>query len=123
MKRRRWITLAIMLGFAVFCLLTFRSSLTPYVTFAQARGMNGSVQVRGTLVPGTLAARAETQGLTFLLRDESGEEMAVVYRGVRPEGLEEASGLVAAGKYREGQFAADQLLVKCPSKYQGSVKK
>jgi cytochrome c-type biogenesis protein CcmE len=26
---------------------------------------------------------------------------------------------VAVGSYREGAFHADQLLVKCPSKYQG----
>ncbi|HWR37885.1 MAG TPA: hypothetical protein VN611_00165 [Patescibacteria group bacterium] len=56
MKRRRWIAIAAMAFLTLFCLLTFRDSLTPYVTFAQARSMNGSVQVRGTLVPGTLAA-------------------------------------------------------------------
>jgi cytochrome c-type biogenesis protein CcmE len=42
----------------------------------------------------------------------------VIYNGVKPANLEEAEEIVVIGRYTQGQFEADQLLVKCPSKYQ-----
>ncbi|MGH9361973.1 MAG: cytochrome c maturation protein CcmE, partial [Thermoanaerobaculia bacterium] len=44
----------------------------------------------------------------------------------KPANFEDAISIVAIGRYDQagGEFAADQLLVKCPSKYQGAeVKK
>jgi len=45
--------------------------------------------------------------------------MSVLYSGIKPGNFEEATEIVAVGSYRDGSFYADQLLVKCPSKYQG----
>ena len=52
------------------------------------------------------------------LQDENGEIMEITYKGVKPANFEQATSVVAIGQYREGSFRADQLLVKCPSKYQ-----
>ena len=49
--------------------------------------------------------------------------MPVTYRGVRPGNFEQATSLVAIGTYRGEAFQADQILVKCPSKYQALEKK
>lgn len=122
MKRRHFIGIGIIILFAVFSVVTFRSSLTPYVTFAQAKGMPGDVQVRGIVVPSSIMQGDGVRKVKFLLRDESGEEVTVVYSGTKPDGLEQATSVVAVGKYSEGQFVTQKLLVKCPSKYQGSVK-
>jgi cytochrome c-type biogenesis protein CcmE len=51
--------------------------------------------------------------------DEDGNTMTVHYDGVKPGNFEEAVQIVAVGSYRDGVFHAEQLLVKCPSKYQG----
>jgi cytochrome c-type biogenesis protein CcmE len=56
--------------------------------------------------------------LVFALRDDKKEVMDVVYKGVKPVNFEMATNVVAIGTYKDGRFAADQLLVKCPSKYQ-----
>jgi cytochrome c-type biogenesis protein CcmE len=46
--------------------------------------------------------------------------MMVVYDGAKPANFEQADQVVVIGRYENGLFVADQLLVKCPSKYQGS---
>jgi cytochrome c-type biogenesis protein CcmE len=52
---------------------------------------------------------------------ESGDTMQVRYHGVKPGNFEDAISIVAIGQYSADQeeFAANKLLVKCPSKYQG----
>lgn len=45
--------------------------------------------------------------------------MPVFYYGVVPGNFDQATSVVLKGKPSEGVFVADQMLVKCPSKYQG----
>jgi cytochrome c-type biogenesis protein CcmE len=123
MKKYRLICLAVIAGFIAYSVFVFQSSVTPYVTFAQAKSAKGAVQVKGTLAAPRITLTEDGRFTQFMLRDDAGEEVSVVYRGVKPEGLDEATGIVAIGKYSNGQFLADKLLVKCPSKYQGSVSK
>lgn len=125
-KRRHLAGLFVIAIFLVFSAISFQSSLTPYVTFAQAKSASGSVQVKGVLVSPYISPMDGGKGIDFLLRDEAGEEVRVTYLGAKPDNIEEATSIVAIGKYRGSQFAAEKLLVKCPSKYQnaqGSVKK
>jgi cytochrome c-type biogenesis protein CcmE len=46
--------------------------------------------------------------------------MLVEYSGTKPGNFEQADKVVLIGRYQNGIFSADQLLVKCPSKYQGT---
>ena len=97
----------------------FQKSLTPYVPFAEARRSGSSSQVNGTLAdPAKVQYDVDKGELVFALQDETHETMTVVYRGVKPANFEQATSVVAIGTYKEGRFEADQLLVKCPSKYQ-----
>lgn len=126
LKRRHVISLIVIAAFAIFSIYTYQSSLTPYVTFAQAKSINGSVQVRGVLTGDKISTSESGKLVQFMLRDEQGETVPVFYQGVKPEGMETATSIVAIGKYKDGKFMAEKLLVKCPSKYQsaqGSVNK
>ena len=125
MKRRHGIGIAVIVIFLIFSVINFQGSLTPYVTFSQAKTMNGSVQVRGVLASEQVVMTDDGQAVKFKLRDEKGQEAVVVYKGIKPDGIEQATSIVAIGKYQNDQFSAEKLLVKCPSKYQsaqGSVK-
>lgn len=125
MKKRHGIGIAIIAIFIIFSAVSFKSSLTPYVTFAQAKTMTGSVQVRGVLGAEQVNVTEDGQGIASRLRDEKGQEALVVYKGTKPDGIEQATSIVAIGKYHNEQFIAEKLLVKCPSKYQsaqGSMK-
>ncbi len=104
------------IGFGV---TSFQKSLTPYVPFAEARRSGTSSQVNGTLSdPSTVKYDVDKAELVFALQDEKHEVMEVVYKGVKPANFEQATSVVAIGTFKEGRFEADQLLVKCPSKYQ-----
>jgi len=122
MKLRHSIGFLIIIAFLAYSFTVFQTSLTPYVSFAQAKSSTGAVQVRGVLATEKITVTENGKTVTFSLRDEAGEEVSVIYQGAKPEGLDQATSIVAVGKYQNDQFVAEKLLIKCPSKYQGSVK-
>lgn len=99
-------------------LTSFKKTMTPYITFREARGASGMVQVSGTLANKDYTLKAAEQFLRFQLKDLNGDVMPVVYRGTIPGNFDQAVSIVAIGEYRGDHFEADKLLVKCPSKYQ-----
>lgn len=107
------VVLAVVVGVS-----SFNKTVTPYISFAEARRSTGLVQVNGVLADKEYVMRQEEQFLSFRLRDEAGEVLPVEYRGVIPGNFDQATSIVAIGRYRAGTFEAEQLLVKCPSKYQ-----
>ena len=102
---------------------SFRKSVTPYIPFDEARHASGLVQVNGTLADKHYVARPAEQFLEFKLRDQKGRVMPVTYRGVIPGNFDQATMVVAIGRYHTDHFEAEQLLVKCPSKYQDEADK
>ena len=102
---------------------SFRRTMTPYIGFAEARRASGLVQVNGKLADKDYVLKPEEQFLRFNLRDEQGEVMPVEYRGVIPGNFDQAVSVVAIGRYQSDHFEAQQLLVKCPSKYQAEADK
>lgn len=96
---------------------TFESALTPYVPIAEAMTAQGLVQVSG-LVDGGKSAYDANGNFTFVLTDDKGNKLPVLYKRVKPANFDQAVGVVAIGRQRNGMFEADQLLVKCPSKYE-----
>jgi len=98
---------------------SFRKTVTPYIGFTEARAAtSGMVQVNGTLASKDYVLKADEQYLAFSLKDDKGDVLPVVYRGTIPGNFDQAVSIVAIGAYRGDHFEAEQLLVKCPSKYQ-----
>ena len=83
----------------------------------------GMVQVNGVLADKNYVLKQNEQYLQFKLKDERGEVMMVEYRGVIPGNFDQATSIVAIGRYANDRFEADQLLVKCPSKYQAEAER
>jgi cytochrome c-type biogenesis protein CcmE len=102
---------------------SFKKTVTPYITFAEARRSSGLVQVNGVLADKEYVMKQEEQYLSFRLKDDHGEVLPIEYRGVIPGNFDQATSIVAIGRYHEGTFAAEQLLVKCPSKYQAEAER
>ena len=120
MKKGYWIAAALAAGFGVLGITAFTKTLTPYLTFDEARAARGTVQVMGGLDKASDRYDRESQRLYFDLVDDRGRRMPVVYSGVRPANFGDAISIVAIGRYRDGRIEAEKLLVKCPSKYQGA---
>lgn len=55
--------------------------------------------------------------LSFHMIDKEGEEAEVLYFGAKPQDFEQSDEVVLIGNYDSGQFVANSLLLKCPSKY------
>ena len=102
---------------------SFKKSMTPYISFAEARHASGLVQVNGKLADKNYVLRRDEQFLEFKLRDSKDEILPVVYRGVIPGNFDQAVSIVAIGRYSGDHFEAENLLVKCPSKYQAEAEK
>ncbi|TMQ74157.1 MAG: cytochrome c maturation protein CcmE [Candidatus Eisenbacteria bacterium] len=102
---------------------SFKKTVTPYISFAEAKSSAGLVQVNGVLADKQYVLKQQEQFLSFRLRDAKGEVLPVEYKGVIPGNFDQATSIVAIGRYTDGKFAAEQLLVKCPSKYQAAAEK
>jgi cytochrome c-type biogenesis protein CcmE len=112
--------LAVAVGVGV---TSFKKSVTPYISFAEARRSSGLVQVNGVLADKQYVLKPNEQYLSFRLKDEKGEILPVEYHGVIPGNFDQATSIVALGRYQGDHFEAEQLLVKCPSKYQAEAQK
>jgi cytochrome c-type biogenesis protein CcmE len=122
MNRRTWWTIlgvAAIVAFVAFGFGAFRSNLTPYVSFQQARATKDAVQVAGKLVQGSDAFEESSSRLLFTLTDDHGDTLRIAYKGLKPGNFNEATQVVAIGRFHGGVLEAEKLLVKCPSKYQG----
>ena len=113
----------LLLAFAGFSFTTFKDSMTPYVSYQQARQGDRIVQVAGALEKGSYSYAEAKESLYFTLKDpKTNENLRVRFKGVKPGNFEDAISIVAIGRYDEQakEFEAQKLLVKCPSKYQGA---
>lgn len=110
-------------GFTYLGLNAFQKTLTPYVSFAEARTSEGTnVQVTGDLREDRLSWYSSDESRTFLfymVEVETGDTLLIAYDGVKPATFDEAVGIVAIGTFDGTYFRANQVLTKCPSKYEG----
>ncbi|MBD3852576.1 MAG: cytochrome c maturation protein CcmE [Acidobacteria bacterium] len=120
-QRRIWYAVGgvLVVAFLAYGTTSFKSNLTPYVSFEEASRSERKVQIAGGLVENSTKYIDESEELRFTMLEEDGDTMTVLYKGVKPGNFEEAIQIVAVGNYGDGVFHAEQLLVKCPSKYQG----
>ena len=118
MKPKYIVGILIIVVFIVFAAINLSKSLTPYVSLDDAKRSSKVVQVKGQRVHGSEKFDVDSKVFTFKMADDKGEQFEVIYHGVKPANMEQAEEIVVIGRYTQGHFEADQLLVKCPSKYQ-----
>ncbi len=95
-----------------------QQSFRPYTERIEEAVESGrSIQLVGFL--GSAGAYDAQGRFTFVLEDETGRRVTVVSRKPKPSHFELATSIVVIGRYDDEQrvFLADQVLVKCPSKY------
>jgi cytochrome c-type biogenesis protein CcmE len=110
------IVMAIVLGY-----YGLQSAFRPYTTsVTEAIDSQRGVQLAGFLYPADLGSYDATGNFTFSMQDSTGKVVKVIYPKPKPANFEKAVSIVAIGHYdvAKGAFLADDMLVKCPSKYQ-----
>ena len=102
---------------------SFSGSTSDYLKIAEVKAL-GSDQTRnsrvaGEIVPNTVKWTTQDLHLTFDIQDETGQ-LAISYHGPQPDMLVDAVEAVVVGKYDPAAqvFEAEELLMKCPSKYE-----
>lgn len=108
-----------------FAFLAFNGSTVYYLTVDEIQDQGTSAygvqnRVSGKLVPGSFLRESEGTVASFALADVDGQHtMNASFDGVVPDlFFNDHSEIIAEGSYSpEGVFHADQIIVKCPSKY------
>ena len=107
-----------LIGLAVWLgIQSLGTSLTPYVNVSEAKSSERNVQVMG--YP---QGKGEVKDgvFHFSMKDDMGQPVDVLYKQPKPGNFDQAVSVVAIGTFDQAKnvFVADDLLVKCPSKYQ-----
>ncbi|MBI5403936.1 MAG: cytochrome c maturation protein CcmE [Ignavibacteriae bacterium] len=113
----------IVIAFIVVGFISFMGSKIEYANFQQAQEKKKTVEVRGVWQKDKETHYdAATNMFTFYMKDENNTEMKVMLNDAKPNNFETAGELmiVAKGKVKDGVFYADNVLTKCPSKYEGT---
>lgn len=117
---------AIILGVIAFVMFSsFQSNTVYYFTLpelsAQRAQLTGQmIRVNGPLDKNSIQIDQKNLVLEFNMQDGN-VVLPVVYRGVIPDTLKSGETVVAEGRLdANGTFQADNILVKCPSKYEKS---
>jgi len=115
------VVVAVVIG--VLIATSFSGSTSDYLTVANVKALGPdqtrNSRVAGAIVPDSVQWNTRDLHLTFAIQDETGQ-LAISYFGPQPDMLVDAVEAVVIGKYDPaGQvFNADELLMKCPSKYE-----
>jgi cytochrome c-type biogenesis protein CcmE len=125
-KAKYYIGAAIILAFLVWGASAFMTTTVQYVSLDQAEKATRMVQVMGKIDFEAVHYNSDDSRLEFAVYDpeapdpQSAKRLDVVYYGVVPGNFDQATSVVLKGTPGvDGKFIAEQMLVKCPSKYQG----
>jgi len=114
----------IVLAVGYLIVSSFGGATAYYLTVEEVRAEGPSertVRVAGNVVGETIEWNAKELMLKFKIADASGS-LAVIYNGPRPDMLQDEAEAIVEGRYIEGgSFEASNLLLKCPSKYEGAA--
>jgi cytochrome c-type biogenesis protein CcmE len=122
MKPKYLIGGAVIAIFLVIGFLSLDNSKIAYTNIAVAEESGKRVQVKGVWVKDKGSDYdGEQNKFEFHMTDEQENVIKVVYAGSRPNNFEIAESIVVKGRVEGETFHADEILTKCPSKYEGSA--
>jgi len=119
----------VVIAIAVFVIISTAGDASTYVTFDEAKalfesGSGKKVHVVGQLVKdqdGEIVGVEPSKDkltVTFLMVDNNQETNKVFYNKPMPPDLKQSEQVVVIGSYKNDIFFANQILLKCPSKYE-----
>lgn len=118
--KKSYILAIIVIAAAIGFLISASKDVTTYANFAQASKSGDRVKLVGQLVkdrPVEYDPEKNPDFLSFWLRDEAGEVRLVELHASKPQDFERSESIVLTGEMKGANFAASEMLLKCPSKY------
>ncbi|MCO6465162.1 MAG: cytochrome c maturation protein CcmE [Bradyrhizobiaceae bacterium] len=97
------------------------NSAIEYTNVDKAEKLGSTVQIVGTWVKDDGSSYDQNQDIfRFTLKDQNGKSIPVELAGSKPNNFEIAVSLVVKGRVENGVLKAQNVLTKCPSKYEGT---
>lgn len=103
--------------FTSLLMYNFGNSIDTYVNFEQAESRTSSHVVGTWDDSKEWGFSRESMHFRFHMEDQDGNVRRVVYPRPKPNNFEQATQLVVIGEMRDNTFYANDMLMKCPSKY------
>jgi cytochrome c-type biogenesis protein CcmE len=120
MKPGHILGVAVIVGCMVVAGFALRGSVRQSLTVKEVMASDGEpCGLYGEVVKGSDRYDVRSARLEFQIKDTNGDMIPVVYSKSKPANFSQASHVKAMGAYRDGAFHADELVLKCPSKYIG----
>lgn len=117
MKPKVIVGVIAIIGFTSLLMWNFSESINSYASFKKAGDLE-SAHVVGTWVSSKdYGFSFKEKQFTFYMKDEKGNVRKVIYPKPKPNNFEKAKKLVVIGSMHNGVFYAQDMLMKCPSKY------
>jgi cytochrome c-type biogenesis protein CcmE len=110
----------VMIVAAVFIFINASKDVSTYANFNDAISSGSRVKIVGKLnksVPTIYDAEKEPNVFKFHMIDDKGTEKEVVLLKPKPQDFERSEQIVVTGEMKGEKFVADEILMKCPSKY------
>jgi len=120
MKKTHIIAL-VFIAVSIGIIISMTGDYSRYETFASAASnpgkefhIVGELSENGDLYYDPLK---DPNYFSFYMKDKSGDERQVVFRGAKPQDFERSEQIVLTGRIEGDTFIAGKILMKCPSKY------
>ncbi|MHA4742147.1 cytochrome c maturation protein CcmE domain-containing protein [Dyadobacter sp. MSC1_007] len=121
----------VIIAVAIGIIVSTAGDASTYVDFTKAKEMaqdgdNESIHVVGKLkkdaagqiIDMEYRPEIDPNLFVFTLVDNNNVEQKVVYKNTKPQDFDKSEQVVVVGKMKDGQFSAEKILMKCPSKYE-----
>lgn len=117
MKPKLMIGVCAIVLFTSLLMYNFGTSISTYVNFEQAEDRSSAHVVGVWDDSKEYGFSRESMQFSFHMKDQDGNVRRVVYPRPKPNNFEQATQLVVIGEMRNDVFYANDMLMKCPSKY------
>lgn len=105
---------------AIAIIVSASKDVSTYATFEVAVQNNNRVKVAGEIDKSEdifYDPIKSPNSFTFLMKDSDGISKKVIMKKPKPQDFETSETVVVTGKMDGETFIADEVLMKCPSKY------
>jgi cytochrome c-type biogenesis protein CcmE len=119
----------VVIAIAVFVIISTAGDASTYVNFEEAKALYDSGNNKKVHVVGQLKKneQGDIEGIqpgddmltvSFLMVDNNHKTSRVFYNKPMPPDLKQSEQVVVVGHFKDDVFMANQILLKCPSKYE-----
>ena len=117
--KRTHIAIIVTIAVAVGAIMATISDASTYVGFAEANANPGTkYTVIGQLdTNAEMSFDARSSIFSFYATDKEGAYHQVIYNQPKPQDFERSEEITMKGYAKDSVFVADEILMKCPSKY------